>query len=123
MRDAVIAFGVTSMLFAPFLGAVIIVTLTEKIYQKYPIKNHYTLAKTLKDEIDDNILVIYCGTYIVSLLAFLICCYGFGLAGITAIIIFDTWQIVFTIVFYHLAANYIKRTYGQVFDKHQAIKF
>ena len=124
MRDAVIAFGVTSMLFAPFLGAVIIVTLTEKIYQKYPIKKSlYFKAKNLKDEIDDNIVVIYCGTYIVSLLAFLICCYGFGLTGITAIIIFDTWQIVFTIVLYHLAVNYIKRTYGQAFYEYQSIKF
>ena len=124
MRDAVMAFDIMFMLLAPFLSVVIIVTLTEKIYQKYPIKKSlYFKAKNLKDEIDDNIMVIYCGTYIVSLLAFLICCYGFGLAGIMAITIFDTWQIVFTIVLYHLAANYIKRTYGQAFYEHQAIKF
>ena len=62
-------------------------------------------------------------TYIISLLAFFICWGIFNLSDTTAIIIFDTWQIVFIIVFCRLAVNYTKRTYGQVFDKHQAIKF
>lgn len=124
MKDFVMVFGGMFMIFSPFLGVVIIGSFTNPIYKKYPIKKSlYLKAKNLKDEIDDNIVAIYGGTYIISLVVSLTCFGIFNVSDIMAIIIFDTWQIVFTIVFCRLAVNYIKRTYGQAFYEYQTIKF
>lgn len=124
MKDVIVVFGGMFMILSPFLGVVIIGSFTNPIYKKYPIKKSlYLKAKNLKDEIDDNIAAIYGGTYIISLVVSLTCFGIFNVSDIMAIIIFDTWQIVFTIVFCRLAVNYIKRTYGQAFYEYQTIKF
>ena len=124
MKDVIVALGCTFMILWPYLGVVIIGSFIYPIYKKYPIKKSlYAKAECLRDEIDNNLVAIYGGTYIVSLIGFLTCFGIFNVSNIMGVIIFDTWEIIFTIVFCRLAVNYIKRTYCQVFAKHQAIKF
>ena len=126
MKDAVMVFGGMFMVLSPFLGATIIGSFTNPIYQKLPItKSLYFKhkAKNLKDEIDTYLAAVYGATYIVSLIVIPTCGIIFGLSDIMVIIIFDTWQIVFTIVFFILAVNYVKKTYCQVLNEYQSIKF
>lgn len=127
MKDAVMVFGSMFTIFSPFLGAVIIGSFINPIYRKYPIKKSlYFKYKTenLKDEIEDGLLAIYFGNYIVSLIVLSICCCIFtGLSDTTALIIFDTWLIIFTIGFCIFAVYYTEQIYGQAFYEHQQIKF
>ena len=124
MKDVIVVFGGMFMILSPYLGVVIIGSFIYPIYKKYPIKKSlYAKAECLRDEIDNNLVAIYGGIYIVSLIGFLTCFGIFNVSNIMGVIIFDTWQIIFTIVFCHLAVNYVKRKYCQVFDKYQTIKF
>ena len=124
MKDVIVVFGGMFMILSPYLGVVIIGSFIYPIYKKYPIKKSlYAKAECLRDEIDNNLVAIYGGIYIVSLIGFLTYFGIFNVSNIMGVIIFDTWQIIFTIVFCHLAVNYIKRTYGQAFYEYQTIKF